>query len=287
VLFIHHWESTDVEVNFDRFTRVGDPPTPGAAPLPLQGTWQTTGNWNHEDHGEITEQKALTLTPSRSLDVSTIYNDSNVLVDHWTDHSGWSSSGTTISKTFLDDDVLQTVNKEFVIAGDFLAVHEWWKNEPTMSFQIWKRVHDPLPDLSGVWTSATERMDYDTGQTIHRTFTNTMDSSTGSFAFETVVSGAGRDEVFGYTGTFVVDSDELMFLVTVDSVSKVVHGEPEDLSHWSGQVLRWAYAPTDHQSRVMVSVYWNEHGWDADRVQHTDGAHPRYPWGNYQVLYAK
>ena len=36
-LFIHHWESPDPEANFDRFTRVGDPPMPGASPLPLRG----------------------------------------------------------------------------------------------------------------------------------------------------------------------------------------------------------------------------------------------------------
>ena len=157
-LFIHHLGSSDPEVNFDRFTRVGDPPMPGAASLPLQGTWRLTYRWSHDEHGDIVETRALTFSSARAIETSS-YDANGEIVEYWTRPAGWSTRGTTITRMFLDDDdVVQTLDKEYFIVGDVLAVHHWEAEEPTQSYQIWERIHDPLPGgLAGTWKGWCDR----------------------------------------------------------------------------------------------------------------------------------
>ena len=96
-LFIHHWGSDGPEVNFDRFTRVGDPPVPGTAALPLQGTWRLTHRWTHDAHGDIVETRALTFTSARAIETAS-YAANDEVVGYWANSAGWSTSGTTVTR---------------------------------------------------------------------------------------------------------------------------------------------------------------------------------------------
>ena len=279
-LFIHHWGSNHLEANFDRFTRVGDPPMPGAAPLPLQGTWRVEYRDTHEEHGDIVESKALTLTSTRAIDTSTIYDASGDLVDYWTDATGWSMSGTTITKTFRDDDgAMQSVDKEFVIVGDFLAVHDWWDEEPTQSFQFLERIHDPLPGgLAGTWNGWCADDFPICGREL-QPWTFTFGDS---FSEEYQSPPSLEPSIFRVTGSMQDDPGNYFVHVTWDDATVTVNGSPDPDFHASkhvGHQGRYAYAPTGIPGQLVFSTFGRERTYDEETL--TWKENEDNPYGNY------
>ena len=52
---------------------------------------------------------------------------------------------------------------------------------------------------------------------------------------------------------------------------------------WKGQVSRWAFAPTNSPTRMVVSHHWNEQILqDQEYVNHPD-----HPYGNYRLTVEK
>ena len=281
-LYVHHWGSADTEVNFDRFTRVGNPPMPGAAPLPLQGTWKQTNRWTHEEYGEITQVHALTLTASRAIEAATIYDaNSGELVRFWSTSSGWSSSGTTITRTFVvDDDVMRSLDKEYIIVGDFLAVHVWGEEEPTQSFRIWERVHDPLPGgLAGIWNgwcSVDHRL---CGRELSP-WTVTFGESF-SYEFRSPPSFP-EQAVFRITGSWEDDLANNFVYVTWEDVVDTAGGSPVedfDASRFIGHRGRYAYAPTGIPGHLVFSVLDWELSYDEETSTWKENV--RNPYGAY------
>ena len=45
------------------------------------------------------------------------------------------------------------VDKQYVLAGDLLAINPWGANEPRENLHVFTRVQDPIPGgIEGVWT---------------------------------------------------------------------------------------------------------------------------------------
>ena len=278
-LFIHHWESDDPGVNFDRFTRVGEPPMPGAASLPLRGTWRLTNRWSHDEHGDIVETRALTFTSARAIETSS-YAANGEIVEYWTRPSGWSTSGTTIAKTVLDDeDATQTVDKEYFIVGDVLAVHHWEDEKPTQRYQIWERTHDPLPGgLAGTWSGWCSHDWPLCGRELQPWTFTFGDSFTDQYDAPPDLPQV----VFRATGSMQDDPDNYFVHVTWEHATRTVDGAPDenfDSSQFIGHQGRYAYAPTGISGHLVVSVLGSELSYDAETStwkENTDN-----PYGNY------
>ena len=259
----------------------------------FHGTWRAHHEW-WDDPGLIgTYTDTLTFTESRYILHRAHYRTGEMTLDYeWTGSGEWEYTDTTLTRIWLhnhdDDDespdVLTRVRKNYLWNNDrtILCVHHWEDSRESLSSSQCDR-HEKvtdLPSLTGAWNAESEYVDDGSGETVFQVWNLAFDSD-GSFRFDLVVTG-GHEEVFRIAGTWAPDPDrEFAFLVTVESVFKTEYGQPEDLSHWSGQVLRWAYAPTDAANRIRVSVYWDEHGWNEDENRPTNDSNPRRPYGNY------
>ncbi|MDE0025443.1 MAG: Ig domain-containing protein, partial [Spirochaetaceae bacterium] len=259
----------------------------------FRGTWRAHHEWWEDDDVVGTYIDTLTFTKSRYILHRAHYRTEGMAFNHADVSAGtWEYTDTTLTRIWMhnDDDldetpdVLTRVPKKYLWNDDrtTLCVQHWLSDREEFASPQCDR-HERVtrvPSLAGMWTGDNEFENDDNGETVHQVF-NLAFESDNSFRFGVEYTG-GYEEVFSIAGTWASDPDrDFGFLVTVESVFKTVYGEPEDLSHWSGQVLRWSYAPTDNANKIQVSVYWNEHGWDADQHQHTDDSDPRHPYGNY------
>ena len=172
----------------------------------------------------------------------------------------------------LDDEgVMQTVEKEYVIAGDFLAVHEWWEGEPTQSFQFWMRVHDPLPGgLAGTYKGWCS-YDWDRCGRELQPWTFTFGDS---FADEYHSPPGTGEEVFRATGSMQDDPENYFVYVTWEDVN----GSPDD-SKYIGHRGRYAYAPTGIPGHLVLSVLGVELAYDEETSAWKE--HEDNPYGNY------
>ncbi len=253
------------------------------------GTWKMIEPFD-DDGMTGTETYILTFTENRYVEYS-VRRSTGTLIDDGVNSGTWSYTEEFITRTWheWDDDndrpFVEPINvrKDYmwVEGGNVLFMKPWFSDaEGEERYSRYERVTDSIPSLAGVWNAENEYVNDDNGQTVYRVWKLAIDSD-NSFRFDLEYTG-GHEEVFSIAGTWMPDPDrDFGFLVTVESVFKTEYGEPEDLSHWSGQVLRWAYAPTDNANKIQISVYWSEHGWNADQHQHTDDSNPRHPYGNY------
>ena len=279
-LFIHHWGSDGPEVNFDRFTRVGDPPMPGAAALPLRGTWRLTYRWTHDAHGDIVETRALTFTSARAIETAS-YAANDEVVDYWANSTGWSTSGTTVTRAFLDDDdVMQTVDKEYFIVGDVLAVHHWEDDEPTQNYQLWGRVHDPLPGgLAGTLSGWCPWEDNPVCGRELQPWTFTFgDSFIDEYRSP---PGVSPQEVFRATASWQDDPENHFVIVTWQEAVQTIDGSATDdeSSQLIGHRGRYAYAPTGIPGHLVFSVWGMEQQYDEETSTWLE--HEGNPYGNY------
>ncbi|MDE0447380.1 MAG: Ig domain-containing protein [Spirochaetaceae bacterium] len=259
----------------------------------FDGTWQRRTEWWEEDAMVGTYIDTLTFTESRYILHRAHYRTGSTSVEYeWAGSGTWESTDTTLTRIWMhnqddDDDapdVLTRVRKHYLWNEErtILCVQHWEHDQEELDSAECDR-HERVtrvPSLAGMWTGDNEYENDDNGETVHQVF-NLAFESDNSFRFDLEYTG-GHEEVFRIAGTWAPDPDrDFGFLVTVESVFKTEYGEPEDLSHWRGQVLRWSYAPTDKANKIQVSVYWDEHGWNPDKRQHTDDGNPRHPYGNY------
>ena len=265
------------------------------------GTWQSTEEWYEEDEMVGTFTDTLTFTKSRYILIRSHYRTGSTSVDdEWAQSGTWEAVNGTITRVRQDHDhddddetpeMLTRVRKRYL----------WSEDRTTLCMQPWDDDHEnfddgechryqraaslQLAELYGVWNGVSDHPNprRGTGETIYRDYTITIDSSKNSFTFNLVSSG-GFDELFEFKGTFAYDPEELMILVTVESVTRIEDGEPDDMSHWHGQVLRLRYAPTDDpERRIRMSPHWDEHGYNRDAAMHTEDGDPYKLYGNYWV----
>lgn len=121
----------------------------------LQGTWQRVRYGDDDEHGPSQETLTLTFTRTRFIE-SVVTGDSATtdIRDTWFHQGGWSvgAAGTdTITKKFIDDGAEDSVDKQYVLAGDLLAVQCWTCEDPNAHYDVFTRVQDPGLALVGSW----------------------------------------------------------------------------------------------------------------------------------------
>ena len=94
------------------------------------------------------ELKTLTFAGSRAIEhvLPTVTRGGQAEVENeWDNSVGWSTAGGIITRMFIDDaKQKRSVDKEYVLVDDLLAVHDWTDDEVTNRF-AYTRVQDPLP----------------------------------------------------------------------------------------------------------------------------------------------
>ena len=280
-LFIHFWGSNDPEVGFDQFTRVGAAPTPGAAPPPLQGTWQRSSYYDHDELGDIHELRTITITASRAVEYTTRTNRAGDLVDHWTDSFGVSLDGTVLTRTRSEDGTIVSVVKDYFLGGNLLAINPWGSDDPELDFDVFERVKTVSSVLlpgTWYWTSTNE----DEGITWVFSYTFAED---GSLTYRNRRTQGEDVQLFTLTGTFIHDLDNLTLLHTITSVQRVRNGELVSTATdpHTGHTLRSAYVPTGDANAIRMSPFWREQEYDETAMQWVE----RVRFGDYDRLFRK
>ena len=175
---------------------------------------------------------------------------------------------------------MQTVDKEYFIVGDVLAVHDWGDDEPTQNYQVWERVHDPLPGgLAGTWSGwCPWEGNPACGQEL-RPWTFTFgDSFIDEYRSP---SGVSPQEVFRATASWQDDPSNYFVIVTWQEAVQTVDGAPfdEETSQLIGHQGRYAYAPTGIPGHLVFSVWTMEQQYDQETS--TWAEHEGNPYGDY------
>lgn len=255
------------------------------------GSWQSTVGWYEDDEMVGTFTDTLTFTKSRYVMSRSHYMTGITAVDHYWNHSGsWEATDTTITRTWQDDhdddddddtpDQRVRVRKNYLWNEDrtILCVQRWDNPDEELDFRECKwhqGVPSPPPsNLLGTWTGIGDDDNW-----------NIVITPT-QFTVSIVADDDGEEYVFTLTGTYQVNHEELFIMLTVEDA--LHDGESilaTDEHWWQGLVSRWAFAPTDNPSRMVVSPHWEELEWIEQDQQWVDST--TYPDGNYWLTVEK
>ena len=94
-------------------------------------------------------------------------------------------------------------------------------------------------------------------------------------------------ENFLLVGSAIHDTEEYVFSVTVEVLTRTLDDAPTDPEVAPGQVLRYAYAPTGNPDEIAVSLWWAEQDYDPDSQAYVDREtsedRPIYADGRYRL----
>ena len=266
VLLIHHWGDDETTEGFDRFTRVADASMTAGQ---LRGTWQRRAAWDDDEEGWIEELETITFTGTRFIAHGVRSNtDNGDILDTWSWQGGWTDNGTSITRSEAGH---VDVDKQYVLAGDLLAINPWGDNEPREDLDVFTRLQDPIPGgMEGVWAGVGDNSNW----TIALTPTQ----------FTATILRRPEFADFVLTGTYQVNLEELFIMVTVeDALADGASILAIDEHWWKGQVSRWAFAPTDSPTTIVVSDHWQEQILEGQEYVR----HPEHPYGNYRITVEK
>jgi hypothetical protein len=288
VLLIHHWGDDESTEGFDRFTRIADAPTM-TGQSSLHGTWRGSSAYEDDEAGWIENIETLTFTGTRTISHTVMYNtDNREILDTWSEHGGWTDHGTSATLIVFEDDQELSVDKQYVIAGDLLAINPWWDIEPHAGLDVYTRVQDPFPGgmvgswrFEWVWDRDTEDEQDDL------LFTITADVAESiTIVRESRTRSGELDHTRTIEATWEFDPEEwLLNLTIIQATGAEGEEEPEVDDHpaWApGTKRRIAIAPAipDH---ILVSYLWDEMQWDG--VQWID--RPDNPFGDYWMEWVR
>ena len=277
-------------------------PDPVEPPLPpsVLGVWKTTSGWYEEDGHVGTRKHTLVFTPGRAIE--TVEHVCDVAVcpeddEDWTSSGTWETDGSTITRTWLDDEQRVSVLKEyhFLAEGNMMVMSPPWDNDDLDygpmddDFRRYTRVASLDPaQLFGVWKDFRTREDDEEGL-ITWTFTITV-TPDGSFVYANLRESSERSRVYTFSGTYTVDIENLFVLQTVTEVEWLEDGEPDTLPPAFlaaiGGTFRWGVAPTSSPDRLAVSPMFQEHGYD-DEIMEWQDTHMYCPFGCYWLYVEK
>ena len=239
------------------------------------GTWQSQHDWYDDGRMRGTFTDTLTFTNSRYiLQRSHYMTGSTTVYEPWANSGTWGSTDSTVTKIWMHNgdtpEVLTRVSKTYLWNEDrsILCMQHWAddrENLDNANCELHRRVASPPPtSLLGTWTGIEDNDNWSIVLTpTHFTFT---------------------DGFFTLTGTYVVNPEELFIMVTVEDA--LHDGESilaTDEHWWKGQVSRWAFAPTDSPTRMVVSIHWEEQEFtNQEWVNSTVN-----PYGDYWVTMEK
>ena len=276
VLVIDEWHASEQPSSYsDRFTRVVDAPSmTSGQPSSLHGTWRRSGAWTNDEDETIESIDIITFTASRSISDGVEFNDdNNEVLDTWTWSAGWIDHVSGGSATRIEPGHSAVV-KQYVIAGDLLAINHWGDNEPREDFAVFTRVHDPIADLVGRWN-----LDYEDDDEAFNVKITIGDDGSFHRVF-TLEKTSDEDRIKSHTvtGTYELDTAEKFIFVTITET--LFDGELGDDPFWrSGEILRFAYAPSNNPTQILMSNPWSEQEYDHDQGMKVDN--PEFPYGDY------
>ena len=270
-------------------------PEPPPPPPTVLGTWKTTSGWYGADGHVGIRKHTLVFTPDRAIETVEHVCEVAVCPDDdytWTSSGTWETDGSTITRTWLEDDQLVSVLKEFhfLADGDMMVMSPPWDNDDLdygpmdNDFSRYARVASLDPaQLFGVWEVTRTWEDDEEGLI---TWTDTIAvTPDGSFVY-TVLGGSSEQSLeFTISGTFTVDVENLFVLHTVNEFEWLEDGEPEPLPpasfhHLIGGTFRWGVAPTSSPDRLAVSPMFYEHQYVPVTMAWQD-TNISWPFGNY------
>ena len=280
VLFIHHWYDDESTTRFDQFTRVAAAPMADSQPSMLRGTWQQVHAWDDDEDGWIEQVRTLTFTGTRFIvDNARSSTDDGEFLFRWSDEGGWADNGTSVTTIRFEDGQEHSVDKQYVLAGDLLAINPWWDDNPNQRLEVFTRVQDPMPGgVLGSWTCEVTYTTRD-GKEGHLSYSFTF----GESSFVEDFDRTGK--TFDLAGSPRYDDENNFIFVTVQQAALTLDGstaEGFDLTEWIGHEIRYAWAPTGRPDQLVLSGYWRE-------LEYDDGTktwkeHEEYPYGSYYLL---
>ena len=264
-------------------------PEPTEPAFSFVGTWRYEApRWEMLEDGEDyvmvgAAVRTLTFTESRwILHIVTIPNDlapADLDLADETRSGTWGSvTGSTITKTFLDwndeedrpnDDPTNMILKYHIVSGDVVLMQHWHEYEPDERYAKMERVKSPEADLVGRWVQEFENED----EAWTREITLGADGS-----FRRLFTGHSPPSRHDVTGTYELDSDEKFIFVTITETLN--NGELATGPFWApGELLRFAYAPSNNRNLIVMSLPWREQLYDLDLGMKVD--RPEVPYGDY------
>ena len=272
----------------------------------LMGTWQTVQEERDGDGNVMGSTTfTLTFTKTRAILLHTERDsDGEVVESNWCQcESGtWEANEYTITKTrvpWLEDaekwgSEKTSVARDYVFVDDaksVLLVHSWEGHEPTIDFQRYTRIENPIPggEVTGAWAGKIEWPPRPTGAQATTLWTFAFGESFTEHAMETVAMPgvASTLEDFLLSGSAIHDTEDYVFAVTVESHTRTLDGVPANTIVSPGHVMRYAYAPTGNPDEIAVSLWWDEQDLDADSQtwvdRETSQDRPIYADGRYRL----
>ena len=252
------------------------------------GTWRTEFPLVRDEvHGNAV--RTVSFTKSRFI-----------VVDQWSLDDGseriWPSSGSyriesdseivRISARRDEDDmvVTQEFRKSYELVGDdTLRLEDWLNSERRDHREEYDRVADP-PSIIGEWEAVESSQDVHGQHRYMHTFTFRSDGTYSWTQDYTRVRDEGTDNrTLEWSGLWEHEPDELFLILTENTYTLTPPCATDTCSRYAesfdGATLRLAYAPTDAQDRVMVSVFGLE--MTLDPASNTWILNELRPYGSY------
>ncbi len=216
----------------------------------LRGTWRTTREW---PNGR-SDTETVTFTKSRYIVHVARYLPDGKLDWQRAESGTWESTDTTVTKTWDHDhdndgetpDVETTISKDYVwgdAARNELLMHQFLSGRPDYAFERYERIPNPLqsPPI-GRWQDGTYFV---------------MDlGADGSFRLEVDLEEEGT---YVLLAKWELNEDEYFLNLTGSRATTTRPGGspvlPDDFALGKN---RFAFAPADVPTRMVVSAHWEE-----------------------------
>lgn len=244
-------------------------------PLTLQGVWQGTAEIEYE--GEVrTGTYVLTLTPSRFINTFFVYVGTTRFL--WKEWGSWSADETVLTMT-TSTARTTTVPYQWGDENRQEVTLDAWSEDPISAEVAFKR-SAPLTvgDIAGNWSAARSLEDdpNTTGDLVRWARRYTLRSD-GTITYRNERFYDNIPMTFTqYEGTYTFDPDEIVVLMTVESVERTSAHDGVEVGH----VLRTAFAPSGDENLLYFSDHYSEQMLDEESMTWVDNVDN--PHGDYR-----
>ena len=233
------------------------------------------GTWTHvETVGDEVVISTLTLTTEGRWIRSRAHVQGGTRDKIGWSNGIWTATDEVVTVTGNTPDGKVTIEHEYVLDGDALAVQQWFNHfDAEPPYQRWDRRPHLLDNPVGLW----KFRHMDDGE--YRGNHTLQINADGTLRYEQEPVNAPDSRPWGFDARWEHGEPGALVLVLTEIVGSFTNteGETEPDPQPTDAVWRFAYAPTDLSNEMIVSHAWNEAGYP-------DPARYR-PEGHYWMLY--